>query len=174
MDVHAATRYMTIQIVFRTKAISSPTRISKICMRLKQSQPAAHFTPWVSHIYAAEIYQCTHCGRLMIFRDSNVAVSFLPEEKCDNLLHSYKGEKWRGFLSGSWLNGKRSLWWYTNGTAEGDTGHLTNFSSWNEMESRYKEIFKKLKSAGQLRSAMLVHDGEEVHSWFYDPHGLDI
>lgn len=160
------------------KAYLIPDQDLEDILEAQTATPSGPFRP-LGLPYAAEIYQCPACGRLMIFRDSDTAVSFALEEGGDsqdskNILRSYKGEKWRGLLRGSWLNGKASLWWYTNGSAEEDNGYLTDFSSWGEMESRYRRLFKRLKSAGQLRSAMLVRDEKNVHSWSFDPNALDI
>jgi len=39
------------------------------------------------------------------------------------------------------------------------------FDDWNELEKSYFVEFNKLKELGQLRSALLRKNGEDMHIW---------
>lgn len=115
--------------------------------------------------FAATLYQCGACGRLFLERDGSLHL-FVPEGEPAPLLHSARGSAWRRPLLGHWRHGRGELCWPCSGAAgDRDEGWLEAISTWEELETRYRETRDRLLAAGRLRSALLTRDGAIVDRW---------
>ena len=70
----------------------------------------------LSHVFH-ELFQCSACGGLLVFRNGDrQGIFFEPENKeaAKQILQSGYGSAWKGFLSANYYEGKSTLHWYTN------------------------------------------------------------
>lgn len=113
--------------------------------------------------YSRAIYQCSQCHRLLLLHKDGLC-TFSPDEPklSQNLLRSVEGERWKRHLRGHWRGGKGEVWW---GFGVNDEGYETEFDTWEKVESRYFEVFNRLKSQNILRESFLKKDGETLHQW---------
>lgn len=114
----------------------------------------------ISFKYTRDIYQCTLCNNIFIFK-GNFFYEFKPiKENSHNLLVSSKNEKWSGFLRGYFIKGKGEIYWETNQQQDFLTG-LTR----EQVELTYYQKFNELLSLGVLRDSFLNIDGVMTHEY---------
>ncbi len=113
--------------------------------------------------YFSEIFQCSSCNNLIIFKDGK-RFDFCPsdKDKSSKILTSYLGQKWLGTLSGNFRNGQGELFWNTNL----ESGFRQNLTL-DELEQLYDQKFKELTDLKILRHSFLTIDGNVRHSFDY-------
>ncbi|MEX6026058.1 hypothetical protein AB6H10_11790 [Providencia vermicola] len=110
--------------------------------------------------YIRDIYQCTHCNNIFLFK-GNFFYEFKPiKENSHSLLMSKKNEKWSGILRGHFIQGKGEIYWETNQQQD----FLTGLSR-EQVELTYYQKFNELLSLGILRDAFLNVDGVIIHKY---------
>jgi hypothetical protein len=117
------------------------------------------------HYYSRIIYQCEKCQRLYFPQVKGSGWStFIPEQSAEakQILSSIEGEKWKRQVRGRWREGKGELWW---GFGTQDQGFETKFATWEELHSKYMEVFQRLKDNNILRDAFLKKESEIFHEW---------
>jgi hypothetical protein len=122
------------------------------------------------HLLTRKIYQCNSCGRLWIEDHERTWKSFVPEAPASHILSSIHGKHWKRILRGEWIDKH-----VVSGLPEGflNWAHLSDveravYDDWNLLEQAYHERFEDLKHQGILRDALLMKNGEPVHSWSCD------
>ncbi|WP_106401705.1 hypothetical protein [Actinocorallia populi] len=117
--------------------------------------------------WSRPMWQCQECGSLYIDdREGNVHC-FRPAsaDAPRDLLSSFHGERWKRPLRGSWTASRTSappgeLWW-----GGGEDSRFEEFSSWEELERRYHEVFQRLLDEDVLRDALLRRGSRLIHRW---------
>ncbi len=113
--------------------------------------------------YRRHVYQCSACKRLLLLFDDEVhAFSADDPAQANQVLRSVEGEQWKRNLRARWRNGRGEVWW---GFGVEDQGFETDFATWDAVETRYFEVFRRLKKGGLLRESVLDRESTTVHIW---------
>lgn len=112
------------------------------------------------------MYQCSHCGRLMLDDLQSNLQTFLPatETTPKNILRSYQGNQWKRSLRAIFSSGSGHLMW-SSSDADATDGGFERFDNWESLERRYFEVLTRLQEKEILRDAFIRKDGEIVHRW---------
>lgn len=145
-----------------TTGTGDPTRLNDAIFRAVASMLRAH---------ERAAYACSQCGRVLIQKrgeDNYEYESLSPDAGTDSraILRSKKHSRWRGSMGGHWGSGALSklggsIWWECG---DGE-GAIEEFSTWEQLESRYHELLDVLQTRDVLRGSFLKKDGEVVHEW---------
>lgn len=119
----------------------------------------------------AEVYQCPSCSRLIIIprNGQGSQQTFAPDEvPTGPLLRSVKGKNWRRPLRADWSDkeGKGNVWWGDTGVREGEDNGFVFLNTWQEVKALYDQVFERLLSAKELRSAKLRRNDTTEHEWW--------
>jgi hypothetical protein len=113
--------------------------------------------------YTKTLYQCPRCGRLYVENETGSFHVFAPESHTTqaSILRSVLGDQWRRPLRGWWSSRLKEgkLW------DIGDAGDFEQFDDWNDLQTRYYEIFHHLRDKAILRDAILKKDEHIIHKW---------
>ena len=138
-----------------------------------QAVPPSKVFPVVAQTrqwYVRLMFQCTQCGRLLVEKRGEMFnyYSFPPDDRADSkdALRTVKQSHWKGTLCGYWGEGSlsksgNSIWWECG---DGEHG-MEEFSEWDTLAARYRELFTALRRRDVLWGAFLKKDGEMVHYW---------
>ncbi len=108
-----------------------------------------------------EIFQCSSCSSLIIFRQGEgQGIFFKPEikEMSNEILKSTYGDKWKGYLTATFDNEKGSVFWYTNV----ESGFKQNLTLDQTRQIYYSKL-KELLEMGILKNSFLQIEGEIEH-----------
>ena len=109
-----------------------------------------------------EVFQCSECSSLIVFRngESN-GVFFHPEDKESGkgILQSGYGKEWKGSMSANYYHEEGTLYWYTNV----ETGYRRGLSL-EELRALYFRKLEELSALDVLRSSFLRIEGTIEHS----------
>lgn len=114
----------------------------------------------VAYKYVRDIYQCTKCNNIFIFRGDFFHEFQATQSDSHSLLISNMRDKWPGFLRGYFIKGKGEIYWETNQQSDYLTG-LTR----EQVESTYYHKLNEFQSLGILRDAFLHVDGVMLHEY---------
>ena len=119
--------------------------------------------------YFAELFQCQYCHRLILLRrDHEHAAFFIAEDpdKSKEILRSYAGNKWPGFISATYRNGNGEIYWNTNL----ESGFRQNLSL-HELKEIYNKKFEELVALKLLRHSFLQIDELTEHQFDVENSG---
>jgi hypothetical protein len=108
-----------------------------------------------------EIFQCSSCLSLIVFRHGERQGVFFEAEKKENsseILKSTYNDKWKGFLTAIFDNESGNVFWYTNI----DSGFKQNLSL-DQTRQIYYSKHKELLDLDILKNSFLRIDGEIEH-----------
>ena len=122
-------------------------------------------TQGIDSSYVRNCYQCLQCGRLYIDDPERHLRSFAPEDDSKSVLDSSKGESWRAPLIAVWEDKPFADQPRGSIFCEAQGGVAEHYDDWNQMESDYYVLFKKLRALDLVRSAFLRKNRTFLHSW---------
>lgn len=119
----------------------------------------------VLHKVFHEIFQCSNCSSLIVFRNNQrQGVFFQPIDLgiSKEIFRSSYELEWKGFLSANFTNEKSEIFWYTN--IESGFRHSLKL---DELRDLYTEKFAYLSKLKVLKTSFLRINGELEHEFIY-------
>ncbi|MBP1967558.1 hypothetical protein [Paenibacillus aceris] len=116
--------------------------------------------------FQKNVYQCFSCGRIYISTKGNELKEFTAVEHSQgsSILSSTKGESWKRPIIGDWDDSRKGeilgyLWCY------GYSKEYSNSENFQTLQEDYFKLLGDLSAKGTVRSALLKHNKQVIHSW---------